>query len=136
MRMRLLWATLVLAGCASRATDRGALLPNITGHWGAAPSPLALELTLAMSGSYVTGTGVLSRGSVASEHLAVTGQYSGGVFTLQLISHDNVVARYAGRLTPEGTMQGVLTDAAGPTDTLVLVRLPPGVGPRQSVPRP
>ena len=33
-------------------------------------------------------------------------------------------------------MQGVLADPAGPTDSLVLVRLPPGVGPRQSTPRP
>ena len=89
-----------------------------------------LELMLAVRGTYVTGTGILTSDSGVATPLAVRGEFTARAFSLQLSSHDRIVARYDGALAVNDTMRGVIADVAAITDSLILIRLPGSVSPR------
>ncbi len=121
---------LALAGCAGRSARQGALASSIEGHWGVGSGVRQLELMLAVRGTRVTGTGLLTRPTGEVVPLAVRGEYSAPAFTLEFSSHDRIVARYDGRYALTDTMRGILEDMGVPTDSLILNRLPGGASPR------
>ena len=130
-------AVLALAwlGCVRQVPGRGELTPTIEGHWGTTHGETGLELMISVRGKYVSGSGLLNASGRGATPLAVRGEYVAPTFSLQFASHDQIVARYLGRLAPNDTMRGVLEDVGPFADSLILVRRPGGVNPRLFAPK-
>ncbi len=122
--------TSVLLACAGRSARQSVLASSIEGHWGVGSGVRQLELMLAVRGTRVTGTGLLTRPTGEVVPLTVRGEYSPPAFSLDFSSHDRIVARYSGRYSLTDTMRGILEDMGVPTDSLILNRLPGGASPR------
>ena len=114
MKLPLLLPVVVLPllACAQSATSLTGPRGFLTGTWNTAPVPSggAVVLTLRSMGASVSGTdqeyGLM--GQPASSG-TISGQFSGGVFTLTVQYQGDGIATYVGHLVGTDTLDGTWT---------------------------
>jgi hypothetical protein len=118
---------LVLLGCMPSSGDPAPAVATPTGHWVSPSGPDQVDVTLTVRGTVVSGSGRFIDGQGRRSPLTITGEYTAPTFSVQLTSHDQVVARYIGRLDSPDTLRGLLYHSSVPPDSLILTRLSRGV---------
>ncbi len=112
------------AGCA-RGPGPLAAAPPVAGGWRAASGIRVLDLALEQHGRQVTGEGDLRTPFGKTSHWVIYGRYDPPTVALDFVNHDQIVARYVGRLEPSDTLRGVMVDADRRSDSLFFFRLRP-----------
>ncbi len=114
---------LALAGCVAPSSRLGVATRTLAGHWNSTTGPFAIDVTLSLHRTHVSGSGTFIDGQDRRAPLSVTGEYTAPDFSLQLASHDQLLGRFVGRVDSSDTLRGMLYDAGIPADSVILTRL-------------